>query len=139
MRKSSNVSVYLFLYCKELVSKITKHVSDRESFKLKLLEYPSWFKATGLYTYWLDTYRLDAKEYVESAINLEDSKEHTSGVSMTSILVSSHLLRVSLQRNKGFQNPPSSLNWPDFRFAKNGNKSTSRTSTTISAWQRSPR
>ena len=94
MKLSSRVSYLLYVYCKDIVNKLIKYVPSRELFKLKLNDFASWFKNRGIITFWLETYRIVSKEYVQKALHLEDSEEFSNGLSMTSVLVSDHFMTV---------------------------------------------
>jgi hypothetical protein len=94
MKQSSRVSYYLFANCKELVNNLIKYVAERELFKLKIIQYHVWFKENGIITFWFDTYSIVAREYIKNALEVNDMKEISNGISMTSAIVSDHLIMV---------------------------------------------
>lgn len=99
MKFSSRVSSHLFIYCRDLCTCMSKYIPDREKFKFQLSQYPEWFKEQQIVAFWLETYKIVAKEYVINALKSEDVKEISNGnnvsISMTSVLVAEHLLTVS--------------------------------------------
>lgn len=98
MNKSSRLSYDLYLNCRRLNKNLSKFVPDRESFKLKSNNYILWFKEKGIVAFWLDTYKIVSKNFVENAIRLEDTKEinDKNPISITSIIISEHFLTVIL-------------------------------------------
>lgn len=98
MNTSSRVSYYLYINCRKITENLATHVSERESFKLKLNQYPIWFKETGIVTFWLETYKIVAKNFIENALRLEDTQEINShaSISITSVLICDHLITVKL-------------------------------------------
>ena len=97
MNKSSRVSYELFINCRKINNNLAKYVHERESFKLKLNDYPSWFKKQGIVTFWLETYKIVSKNFVENAVQLEDAKEinEHNPKSNTSTLKSEQLITVT--------------------------------------------
>lgn len=98
MNKSSRLSYDLYINCRKLNKNLSKFVPDRESFKLKSNHYTLWFKEKGIVSFWLDTYKIVSKNFVENAIRLEDTKEinEKNPISITSIIISDHFLTVIL-------------------------------------------
>jgi hypothetical protein len=98
MKYSSHVSTNLYLNCRELCKKLSKYIDDREKFKFQLSQYPEWFKELHIVSFWLETFKIVSKEFVQKALKMEDVKEISNGdnpgITMTSVLVSQHLIRV---------------------------------------------
>ena len=98
MKYSSHVSTNLFLNCRELCNFFTNYIKDREKFKFQLINYPTWFKELHIVSFWLETFKIASKEFVINALKKEDVKEISNGdnpgITMTSVLVADHLIRV---------------------------------------------
>ncbi|CAF0822073.1 unnamed protein product [Brachionus calyciflorus] len=94
MNTSSRVSYDLYLNCRKINTNLSNFVPERESFKLKLNNYNLWFKEKGIVMFWLETYKIVSKNFIEKAVLLEDTKEisEDNPVSMTSILIADHLI-----------------------------------------------
>lgn len=95
MKSSSHVSYYLYLNCRELTNLLEKHVAEREYFKLKVSQYPTWFKEKGIVDYWFDTYRIVSNEYLDKVLRLEDIHLASNGIWSDTVIMCKHILTVT--------------------------------------------